>query len=329
MLLRSTPATITILATDSIHGAAEEDRPLFSGLSLQFREERHRQWTLYHPYGSSRGKSPRAFALHILALLPATSRKRREELAATVAAMVQGARSEIRYDDLSERAKELWDGRATMTPIGILTAAGLSFRTSNGRQEQALKAFIIQLIGYDGEGRGCVPCRLHSIVGDSLKLQVLSFRGEWVDVPFQVLADVAELKAAAKELSVAWKSNRTAGKVPRPDAKSVQCLTDLRYTRFSRKTPAKQEASVEAPVAPTSLQHPAQEVAKRAADKSPQRRPGDGRGRGCMACQVSKVDAESCRLQVVSNFFAHCSIKPSMRTRAFLQRKTVGSPTIS
>lgn len=112
----------------TIHGAAEEDCPLFSGLYLQFREEGHREWTVYHPYGSSRGKSPRAFPLHLLAFLPTTVRKHRKELAATATARVQGVRSEIRYDDLSKRAKELWDGTARLTPVGLLSAGGLSFR---------------------------------------------------------------------------------------------------------------------------------------------------------------------------------------------------------
>ncbi|PWN19673.1 hypothetical protein BCV69DRAFT_299983 [Microstroma glucosiphilum] len=207
-VLQSTFATVTTSYTDCIDRAGEEDRLLFSGLSLQFREGGHRQWTPYHPYGGSRGKTPRAFALHLLALLPAASRQDRQECAAAAAAEVTARRDQVKYESLSQTAKELWDGTATITPVGLLSAGGKSFRPSNSREDQARKAVIIGIIGYDGEGRGWVPCRVSRIEAESCGIQVLPFRGEWRDLPYQVAFEVGEVKAVARELLTKLKCKR-------------------------------------------------------------------------------------------------------------------------
>lgn len=132
--------------TDSILGTVEEDRPLFSGLSLHFRAEEASERVVYQPVGGSRGKSPRAFALHLVALLPPAS-------TATATARVAEAHCQIDLESLSEMARMLWDGRATMTTSGQLRVGHLTFRHTDTKDNHLKKKAIISATACDAKER--------------------------------------------------------------------------------------------------------------------------------------------------------------------------------
>lgn len=193
-------------ALDTIRGAAKEDCPLFSGIRLQFSTEGSSAWITYHPSGSSRGKGPRAFALNLVSLLPAASRKRREDRAGRAIAEIVADRSSIAWEPLSDMARDFWDGRASMTRTGQLSAGDLSWRASNWRQVEERMEAIASLVGYDpGEG-GHIPCRLRGMETGQCRIELVSADEAWVDLPFQPIFEEPRLKVVVDEVMAAWKA---------------------------------------------------------------------------------------------------------------------------
>lgn len=229
--------------TDSILGSDEEDRPLFSGLSLQFRVEGQTDWRVYQPSGGSRGKSPRGFALHLVAFLPPASRERRETAAAAAKAGVTAARAPFAYESLSEMAKMLWDGQATMTTSGQLRIGKLSFRHSRRGDNAPMKKAIVSRIGYDPGERGQIPCRLRGLESRSPKVEIASSSGDWVAFPFRVVFGPVELKAAVNELATAWQASQRGARVRLVDQEKVEYFPELTYDEIhadgTHKEPAR------------------------------------------------------------------------------------------
>lgn len=180
--------------------------PLFSGLQLHFRTQGDAEWFTFQPGGSSPRATNRAFALHLVALLPAGSRERRRELAKAAGARVAASRLGSAYYTLSKMAKDLWDGQATMTRVGQLRAGGISYRCSHSRQNEERMKAVVSLVGYDpGEG-GQIPCRVRGLDEGLSWVELYCSVGRWRRLTYSTVFEAEDLKAAVEELAAAWKT---------------------------------------------------------------------------------------------------------------------------
>ncbi|PWN19672.1 hypothetical protein BCV69DRAFT_299982 [Microstroma glucosiphilum] len=192
-----------------------------------------------------------------MAFLPKASRKRREETAATTAACVAAAHAEINRESLSDLAKMLWDGQATMTTSGLLQVGKISFRHSDTKDNDLKKKAIVSRIGSDPRERGRIPCRLRVLKAGAYRLELACSAGDWVPFPFTAVFKVAELTTAVRELVAALQTSGRGAGVPSVDWSRAGVPPVLTYTHLQLKGPPDEPAT------------------KRLKPPPPGRRPGD------------------------------------------------------
>lgn len=122
------------IATDTILGSVFEERPLFQGMSLQFTPEQGQDWIPYQPVGGARGDRPRLFALHLLELLPESSKLSRRDRAARALESIQQDRP-ANYDQLSNEAKRAFDGHSYLSGLRLYDGTERRASGKNRRED--------------------------------------------------------------------------------------------------------------------------------------------------------------------------------------------------
>lgn len=195
----------------------------------------------------------------------------------------------VAHQALSEMAKDLVEGKATMTGVGLLHAGGLSFRPSNSKKDKDRKGVITSVTGHGQEGRLTVYCRLRRARDGSLRIEVMSFQGAWVDLPFKTVLEVPELKAAAAE--AASFLDRLAKDAEVPASGSTEELPELRYSRIAnlKQSPEKPKTKSPSTTASTSKKAESPAVKSPVASSSSKTPAQEPAGRNLTAVDVNKV----------------------------------------
>lgn len=209
-------------ATDSILGAWKEGRPLFPGLSLQFKGDGlDADWVPYQPIGGCCGILPCRFALNLVEYPPAASQQARRAQAATAQRTMQQRRP-ANYHQLSDAAKAAFDGHYYLSS-SLRLYDGQSYRGSgqygikltgqSQNQLAAAKSQLCSVLGVQTDWSGWVPLRFRLLQGESSfasslyrsanvkhRVHLLTPAGDWVDLPFKILPKGGQKRCPTDDL---------------------------------------------------------------------------------------------------------------------------------
>jgi hypothetical protein len=120
------------------------------------------------------------------------------------------------------------------------------FRPSNSKKDKERKDIVTSTTGHDRKGRGSA-CRLRKTKGGAWRIEVLSFQGTWVLLPFKIVFQEPDLKAAVAE-AVGFLDGleRDAGV---PAMGSTEELPELRYFRIANSKPSPEKPQRKRPSA--------------------------------------------------------------------------------